>query len=200
MAPVVLVCGLGRCGTSLTMQMLHAGGLPCIGHWPAFEEHRANFESFDADFIASHPGHAVKILDPQRVRLQQGQVLSRLPAIVIWLLRDFTEQAKSQAKLLESFVGMTSNRLHRRRLVASLRRDTALAHDALDGLPMRTVPFERLVYDPADGAATIDSFLREHGLRIDQQKAAAAVIDRPTSCLPDMLEVELLRRMPADVA
>ena len=35
--PALLVAGLGRCGTSLMMQMLAAAGLPCVGEFPAYE-------------------------------------------------------------------------------------------------------------------------------------------------------------------
>jgi hypothetical protein len=39
-APVIVVAGLGRCGTSLVMQMLAAAGLPCVGSFPDFEDDR----------------------------------------------------------------------------------------------------------------------------------------------------------------
>jgi hypothetical protein len=34
--PTVLVCGVGRCELALTMHMLRAGGVPCVGPWPAY--------------------------------------------------------------------------------------------------------------------------------------------------------------------
>jgi hypothetical protein len=37
MKPYVIVAGFGRCGSSLTMTMLHAAGIPCIGTPPDFE-------------------------------------------------------------------------------------------------------------------------------------------------------------------
>ena len=35
--PTVFVCGHGRCGSSMVMQMLDAGGFPCFGEYPAYE-------------------------------------------------------------------------------------------------------------------------------------------------------------------
>lgn len=35
--PTIFVSGLGRCGSSMTMQMLDAAGIPCIGDYPAYE-------------------------------------------------------------------------------------------------------------------------------------------------------------------
>lgn len=34
---MIIVTGIARSGLSLTMQMLHAGGIPCAGEPPAFE-------------------------------------------------------------------------------------------------------------------------------------------------------------------
>ena len=36
---MIIVAGLTRSGLSVTMQMLWAGGYPCLGRWPAFEQY-----------------------------------------------------------------------------------------------------------------------------------------------------------------
>jgi hypothetical protein len=34
LTPITIVAGLGRCGTSMLMQMLHRGGFSCVVPWP----------------------------------------------------------------------------------------------------------------------------------------------------------------------
>ena len=79
---IVLVCGLARCGTSLTMQMLQAGGMRCAGRAPAFEDFRAFAGGYSDSWMREQAGGAVKVLDPQLISRRQ---LAALPAIAIWL-------------------------------------------------------------------------------------------------------------------
>ncbi|MHB8286386.1 MAG: hypothetical protein ACYDD1_17175 [Caulobacteraceae bacterium] len=67
--PTIIVSGLGRCGSSLTMQMLNAAGVHCVGSFPSFEGPEC--EAFQEGFItaerwAAVAGRAVKLLDPHR--------------------------------------------------------------------------------------------------------------------------------------
>lgn len=42
MDTLILVCGFGRCGSSLVMQMLDVGGLPVVGSFPDYERAEAS--------------------------------------------------------------------------------------------------------------------------------------------------------------
>ncbi|HWH75147.1 MAG TPA: hypothetical protein VNV16_12895, partial [Methylibium sp.] len=106
--PTTIVSGLGRCGTSMLMQMLHRGGMPCLGPWPSFEVDEAR-ATLAPKFVAEHAGKAIKVLDPQRIGLPAD-------VRVVWLDRDHRQQAKSHAKFLEILTGNVNDRAGRRAL------------------------------------------------------------------------------------
>lgn len=167
----IIVSGFGRCGSSLVMQMLHAGGIRCTGDYPAFE---------NAAAIAA-PGVATKILDPHRNPLPPG-------ASIIWLDRDRAEQAKSHAKFNRLLLGLIAGREERRRIEASFSRDRHRAMAAFSGRPMLRLQFEEVLRDPAAAAAQLAAFL---GRAFDQGAAAKQVLPRGPACAPD-LAIELL--------
>lgn len=91
-APIILICGFGRCGTSLVMQMLAAGGIPVVGKAPGHEEHPPR--GADAAYWREHyAGRALKVLDPHLNRPPAG-----LDYRILWLDRDSRQQALSQMK------------------------------------------------------------------------------------------------------
>lgn len=183
----IVVAGLGRCGSSLTMQMLAAGGVPCAGRFPDFEVRGAAHYVSAAQLLQlAPPGHAVKILDPH-LRLDH-QARCRL----ILLHRNPVEQAKSIAKFTAATIGARYNREQRRRLVSSLERDwvactrTFLVHQPL------IVRFENLLADPRTETERIRDFLHQP---FDLAKAEAMVQARSSECRPDLaIELELIRR------
>ena len=72
--PVVVVTGFGRCGSTMLMTMLRAGGIPFApGAHPRTTEH----PGLAAGLAAAQPGHVVKLLDPtqQLVELRAGHGL-----------------------------------------------------------------------------------------------------------------------------
>lgn len=190
---VTLVCGFGRCGSSLVMQMLDAGGIPGTGAYPAFEAHEALAvlagDTLDAAWIAAQVGRAVKVLDPQRGRLPSG-----IPYRAIWMARDQRQQAASQAKMMRAVFGVPVSRAEVRAFVRSYKADRRLAHSALRDAGVRqlmTMTFEDVLRAPADAATAIDDYL-EGGL--DTRAMAAVVVPRGPECLPDMgLELRLIR-------
>ena len=97
----IMVAGLGRCGSSLVMQILSAAGLPCLGEYPSFECDAVNIGR-DIPKLLSMRGTAMKILDPH-----QSEWPVRFDAKIIWLNRDPTNQAKSQIKFLRLASGMS---------------------------------------------------------------------------------------------
>ncbi len=179
-APILLVCGLGRCGTSLAMQILEAGGMPVTGEWPAFGASEMGHSRFDPDWLVRREGHAVKLLDPHRVRLPAG---SRFEAL--WLDRHPREQARSQAKMMSTFFGVRPTRQDIRALEVSLRRDRKAAMSGLARACVRVLRlrFERILSEPIVAAHLVCGFA---GLPADRVEAmAGAVRTRPPECRPD---------------
>lgn len=172
----LVVSGLARCGTSLMMQMLAAGGVPCSGRYPAYEHKRVI------------DGYATKILDPQDARS------APLPpdAKVIWLDRDTRQQALSHAKFLRLVVGVPLNREGRRQFETSLQRDRLRAMVAIGGRrPLLVLQFEDVLADPARAARCLGAFV---GGAFDAQAAARQVLPRRPECASDMgIELRLMR-------
>lgn len=81
---MLIVAGITRSGLTVTMQMLHAGGYPCMGEYPAFE-------CFDIGKIPWREceGFAVKAVDAQLQNPPDSACK------VIRLRRNLVEQCKS---------------------------------------------------------------------------------------------------------
>lgn len=186
--PTIIVAGMGRCGTSLTMQMLHCAGVPCIGTFPAFESEHSSFKAFDPEFLASLSGKAMKIIDPKRMTIPKLQ-----NHVVIWLDRDPRQQAASIAKMISPVSGAV-DRNGRRRLARSLTSDRLPNMLAFEGAPMLIVRFEDLINATLINCSSIASFLANFGWEIDPFVMAEAVLERGSDCLPYMLEERLLLR------
>ena len=173
----IVVTGLGRCGTSLMMQILAANEIPCIGEWPSFEV----YESASA-LAEVPPGHAVKILDPHR-----QPPIPRADRTIVFMRRALPEQAKSQAKALKAMTGLTRSwRAFHRALKAELPRAVAVARSWGD---YHEVTFELLLTSPRRALAGLP-------LDIDPTLAAAVIVDRSPKCLGFMLEGFLLETGP----
>jgi hypothetical protein len=193
--PSIIVSGLGRCGSSLVMQMLQAAGVPCVGHYPAFEEPESHPTSMTADWLEARRGEAFKILDPQLSNIH----LNRLHAVVIFLQRDAGQQAASMAKFGRMVMGLHSDRRHIRRLADSFRRDLPLARDKYAGLPMLVLSFERLIVEPRFAAAAMAELLTTHGFTFNADAAVNVVRMRSPDCYPGLLEIDLLDAMRREV-
>jgi len=179
---LVLVAGLTRCGTSLLLQMLHAGGFPIVpGHMgaPAFE-HPANV---GGPALPAGAAGAVKWLDPQE-HTPPPAVLS------VFLRRDHRQQAKSMAKFLARMDRIPVSRSQRFVLEASLRHDEPRALRALrDAGPVFTTSFESLLASPA---VILPCIAELAGHPIDFERALAVMKPRGPRCLPFLLEEQLL--------
>lgn len=188
----IVVAGQGRCGTSLMMQMLHAGGVSCVGEWPAFESNASMFGSFDPKSFAALRGQAIKLITPAELPI------GAMPKhVVIWLDRDSQEQAKSQLKMVSGlFAGVATNRRSIRTMVAGIRRERTpnmVAVGANGRCPTLLMSFERLLAQPTDVAIAVTAFLHEHGY--DDLNFAAMrgqIRRRSPNCFPGMMEIELL--------
>lgn len=187
MNDIILVCGLGRCGTSLVMQMLGAGGMPVTGPWPSFEDRAAVAALGDVDLAPFGGDLAVKVLDPHRHRLPSTGVRS------IWLDRSPREQARSQVKLLSATEPMVATRRETiRAFEASIKKDRLKGLRAVSrGGAVLRLAFEDIIRWPWDAAIEIRDFV---GKPLYVDSMADAVRPRPTWCAPDIdLEMTLMR-------
>lgn len=170
----ILVCGLGRCGSSLTMQMLSSAGLKCAGDFPAFEPDFTKNLIIPLSQCSQY--NAVKILDPHRRTFSgTGNIKA------IWLDRNPKEQAKSQIKLIAS-TGLTVevSRASRMALVRSLVNERTQALSTLRKWPVLKVSFEELISDI-------------EGQRVFAAKSLADFCELPDSCIDEMCDCIITR-------
>lgn len=189
--PLIFVAGLGRCGSTLTMNMLASTGVPCLGEPPIYE-----LESFKGsvpdDFIIKNQGKATKFLCPWAA----PRVNPDLPWVMLWLDRDREQQNKSMVKFMTKAVGHTYTRREIRASKASMpgerRRSLLVASRA--GKPLKTIRFEDLIEFPLSTACKIADFLAPFGYDLDAVVMATQVKPRSTDCRPDLAtEHELTR-------
>jgi hypothetical protein len=169
------------------MQMLSAAGLPTVGTYPDFEvmDVAHALPGDPCTWLEHSLGKAVKVLDPHRRRPPAGP-----DYFTIWLRRDYDEQARSALKL----TGTADTRENRRAVAGSLRRESGAAKRALliaggHAHGILELTFEGIVLDPNAAAREIADYL---GRELDITAMAACARARPTSCLPYMLEHQLV--------
>ena len=179
-APVVLVSGLPRSGTSMAMKMLAAGGLEVVSDGiraaaednprGSFEDERVKAlgESQDKGWLRRARGRAIKVI---------SYLLKDLPADnnyqVIFLRRDLREVLASQTKMLErrSEEGGADDAQMLEIFESHLWRvDYLFKHAAhFERLDLR---YAEVVAEPRRAAERINAFL---GGRLDVDKMVAAV-------------------------
>lgn len=192
---IMIVSGFGRCGSSLIMQMLSAGGHPVSGEYPAFENEygRAMLDdNLSEPMMRKIDGCAVKLLDPQRGHIPKGPTYR-----AIWCSRDPREQSRSQAKFIRILTGVNVARKEVRAFAKSYEKDKAPALQSLlaagmCGNDILSVRFERILSKPWE----IAEQLRAHcGLEMDIEKMASSVIRRSPQCAIGLdLEMRLIER------
>jgi len=194
----IVVAGLPRCGSSLTMAMLEAGGVPVVGRFPDYEEPQSGAQDFDPSWFGRIDGRAVKVLDPQ---VKAGRYFNAERHIVILLTRNAVQQAASQIKFLRH-AGLLETATvvgrHQRRAWAALcEKDTALMMSAVkrSGCVYVPVRFEKIITDPATTARLLADALASDFPGLDQAAMAARVVPRSPDCLPHLLEAKLLEEV-----
>lgn len=179
-APVIIVSGLPRSGTSLMMQMLSAGGLPLLtdSHRPPDESNPRGYYEYapvkrmhvgETAWLSQASGRGVKIVSALLTMLPPN-----ITARVIFMQRDLDEIVRSQRTMLERLDKPT----HQVDPIA-LREEYA-AHlkaihtwlDANPALRYLNVSYSELVCAPSDHTPKIASFL---GGKLDAKAMAAAV-------------------------
>lgn len=187
-APIVVVTGSTRCGTSLVMGMLHAGGLP------VHAENHIAYEHVDVlglpdetAWLDRCAGKAVKALEPLHHRLPAGRRYR-----FVLMKRDPVEQAKSQVKFMRLVGGVRVGDDAVQLLAESLRQDYPRMLGHLTDLgPVVTLRFEEVLADPPRAARLLASFLN-FAEPLDVAAMAARVRPRGPECLPGLLELDLM--------
>ncbi len=174
---VIVVSGLPRTGTSMMMNMLHAGGLPVLTDHrraPDDDNLRGYFEyepvkslRTDAGWLPDARGRAVKII---------AMLLQHLPDTetyaILLMRRHLDEVIASQHRMLER-----SNRPGGRitddqlRTLYQRQYDSAHAWAERPNARLLTVDYNALVHDPAPAVRAICSFLYHHPLDADAMSA-----------------------------
>ena len=191
MRPLLIIAGLGRCGSSLLTQMVAACGLRCPDTAPHYEpdELRPDFGPLPDQWFEQFD--AVKMLHPHRLDWDGD-----FPAVVVWLDRDRIEQAKSGLKVISAYVaGLKLAPDAVTRLAQQLDSDRTLAIARLRGWPRIEVQFEDLIGSPYATASRIAEFAGTFGVELDAAAMASVAIARGSQCAPDIsLELTLQQR------
>jgi len=180
---ITVVSGFGRCGSSLVMQMLVAGGFPVYadeGTAPAYETAHMLTLPRETAWLDACEGKAVKVLDPHVFHLPSGRRYRS-----VWLDRDPDAQAASMVKFQRTLFGQQFGREEQAAILAALVADRPEALGALMDVSERVLvlSFEELLATPAASAAALSDFCGG-GLRL--LPMGRAVRRRSSACAADM--------------
>jgi len=187
---MIVVAGIFRTGLSMTMQMLHAGGYPCIGEYPAFE----HYDTGKIPWLElAGKNIAVKAVDTARQFPIPG-----LKYDVIRLFRNYDEMAKSTVKFVSAMTPLTGIKIppldekHRLKLIGSFRKDDAAMDKRFRraGCRVCELHFEEILAHPLSFSKWVEDFIRYPDF--DAQKAASVVIERGPECYDGILEMKQL--------
>ena len=180
-APIVVVSGLPRSGTSMMMAMLQAGGLPIVTDGvraaddsnPAgyFEDERVKALEHDTakTWLAAAEGKAVKVI---------SSLLRQLPDThryrVVFMHRDLREVLSSQRRMLER-LGRDGDEPADEALASAFERhlrDVSRWLDARPNFAVLDVRHSDVIDRPASEAARVAAFV---GGSLDVPRMAAVV-------------------------
>ena len=180
-APIVVVSGLPRSGTSMAMGMLEAGGLEVVSDGARAADHsnpRGYYEDervktldtgADKSWLEGVRGKAIKII---------SFLLKDLPDSnsyrVLFMHRDMEEVLASQRKMLQA-LGESPEDTADARLAKAYTAHLTAVHDLLSSRPcfdVLALRYEDVVGQSSEQAERINQFL---GGGLDAAKMAAAV-------------------------
>lgn len=177
---ITIVSGLPRSGTSMTMKMLEAGGIPPLtDHIRSadddnpkgyYEYERAKkLRDGDTDWVPEAEGKAVKVI---------GALLIHMPAgyeyRVLFMRREMKEILASQAKMLEN--RGEENKVDDETIAALFAKHVKQVEDWMDNQPNLKyidVDYNAILADPVPHVKKINQFL---GGELDES-AMLAVVD-----------------------
>lgn len=172
--PITIISGFGRCGSSLVMQMFHAGGAEVSGYWPCFEDARTRWLPDRHDWVNEYEGKVLKILDPVDCKLPLGPKYR-----VIWLDRDPKQQAKSFVNVQRNAMNLPATRKDVPKQSKYIRQKRGAALNELDKLgPGRfaITSYEGILLNPEAAATSFNQFFGG-GLDIDKM---ASMVEKRT--------------------
>ena len=177
--PVIVVSGLPRSGTSLAMQMIHAGGIPAVtdGERTSDEDNPRGYFEFekvkqlktDKSWLADAGGKVVKVIHLLLTELPDDR-----PYRVVFMRRDLREVVKSQSVMLARS-GRAGGGLAPERLISVYEQQLKAVEAwmaARPGFQRLDVPYAELVAAPGDWVPRINAFL---GGTLDEPAMLAAV-------------------------
>ena len=177
-APITIVSGLPRSGTSMMMKMLEAGGLPVYqdglrvadadnpkGY---YEAERVKDLARDASWLGEARGSAIKII---------SSLLTYLPPDlgykIIFMRRELPEVLASQQTMLERSghpPGEASDEVMAAKFSIHLRKIAKFLHET--GWQVLDIKYAEVIADAAGQAARVNAFL---GGALDEQKMIQVV-------------------------
>ena len=174
--PPIIVSGFGRCGSTMVMTMLQAGGVP----WTAdASELSGETPGLDAALAAVTPGHAVKVL---LGRAADARAIRGEDRRVVWCSRDPREQAKSMEKFMHRMRLIPPDIPVAAALKQSLPAETVQARRILRraGTPVLVLDYATALRNPVGAALRIAAFLPQY--QVDASAAAEVVQARSARC------------------
>jgi len=188
-APTV-ISGLGRCGSSMVMQMLTLGGMKPTGDavLPFLEDSRTQRLPNNPDWLKDLTSdHVIKILGPDRLKLP-----SWFRCKGIWLKRNTKEQVKSAIKYQAVRFGRAG--FEDAELSKRMRTKTKKGIKNLKAITDNNyicMTFEKILEDPRAAANWLAQFIN---LPLDTKNMVSAVIKRSPKCLVDLPEINYARQ------
>lgn len=180
---ITIVAGFGRCGSSLVMQMLAAGGMPTpYSSYPSYE-----IDKNTKMFMANLYGGAMKVLDPHIFRPPKGGVYQ-----FIWIDRLPIEQAKSMVKFMNVLLpGKLKGNYEEQvaKMAESFKKDRPKCMGLMHNYTQRILKlwFEDILRDPAGTATKLNAFC---GGQLNEEAMVKAVRPRGPECLTYLMEFE----------
>lgn len=176
----IIVAGCGRSGMTAIMQMLHAGGYPCFGTYPAFEDKQLTGKEF-----FEHTGKAIKVVDTVRSFPPTGDYH------VIFSVRDLKQQALSTIKFARMVSGIHISNKDVPRFMRSIEKDQINIRGwAKRQSGYMAIHFEDIIKTPGLIAIALSILTGED---LNQAKMIAAIKPRGTECYNGLMELEIVR-------
>lgn len=177
---MIIVAGIARSGLTLTMQMLHAGGIPCLGEWPAFEQYGIGQIPW-----GQCQDKAVKLVDAQIQFPPEGDFS------IIRLHRNERQQARSQKKLMRAILGYDAG-VSVNQLVKSFGPSYSLIDNWAMGYRTLHLSFEKVIENPVVEATRLAGWIGGVWTKERIQAMADVVRPRTSDCYQGFLELDMI--------
>jgi len=176
----IIITGNGRCGSSLTMQMLAAAGLPVVGDPPYFEDVKSSISRFNPKWLEDLPGGScVKVLGLHQVKVRGKHK-------IIFLTRNPSAQAASQNKFQNIVIKreVAGHDAMKKQVKRQNRKCLEACHRITKDVLQ--IKFEDLIEIPMITIGRICNFLELKPLNEYGPKMINVIRPRGIECLPDM--------------